>query len=206
MSLFIIQLLIISVVGLMVQSAPVSVTDDHLQKRQAEKTTKKSTQQKLEKRLFNAAGGVFNGAGGLIKDKVTLNVPEGYEEASGIDTDLQYDNLARYCMHFIMAMSLKHHLQDLLLDTTITSGLSNDIIEKLSVMLTKLQTVANTFDDLQVNEHNSSCTRFTPKDYKTIYQYIPHTDASLLQTIHQIAQFWNQDKSLYDYPGERHFN
>ena len=33
MSSFIIQLLIISVVGLMVQSAPVNVTDDHLQKR-----------------------------------------------------------------------------------------------------------------------------------------------------------------------------
>ena len=32
MSSFIIQQLIISVVGLMVQSAPVSVTDDHLQK------------------------------------------------------------------------------------------------------------------------------------------------------------------------------
>ena len=32
-SFIIIQLLIISVVGLMVQSTPVSVTDDHLQKR-----------------------------------------------------------------------------------------------------------------------------------------------------------------------------
>ena len=53
MSSFIVQLLIISVVGLMVQSAPVSVTDDHLQKR----STKLNDyyQQVPENRLFCAA-------------------------------------------------------------------------------------------------------------------------------------------------------
>ena len=48
MSSFIIQLLIISVVGLMVQSAPVSVTDDHLHKRHTA-ANERHNQAKLEK-------------------------------------------------------------------------------------------------------------------------------------------------------------
>ena len=92
-----------------------------------------------------------------------------------------------------------------LLDTTITSNLSNDNIEKLSLILTKLQTVANTFDDLQVNEHNSSCTRLTPEDSKTIYRYIPQTNASLLRAVYDMAKYWfDSDKEKYDFPGVLH--
>ena len=83
-------------------------------------------------------------------------------------------------MNFIVAMSLKYHLQDLLLDTNTSSQLNSDSIGKLSVILTKLQTMANIFDDIQVGKHSSSCVRFTPDEFKTIYKYIEYTNTSLL--------------------------
>ena len=66
MSSFIIQLLIISVVGLMVQSAPVSVTDNHIHKRHATES-----QKALEKKLYCAATNVYKTG----EPTVTLNIP-----------------------------------------------------------------------------------------------------------------------------------
>ena len=200
MSSFIIQLLIISVVGLMVQSAPVSVTDDHLQKRQAQCN---NHQKALEVKLFCAVTKVRNTANDLNKT-VTLNVSVKYVGATRENnTD---DNLTKYCMHFIMAMSMKHHLQDLLLDTNVISKRTNASIEDLSVLLTNLQTMANTLDDLQVNKHDSSCARFEPSNFKTIYKYIPYTHASLLQAIYDIADFWVNDEDSYECKEDRHYD
>ena len=201
MSSFIIQLLIVSVVGLMVQSAPVSVTDDHLQKRQAQCNNQKA----IEEKLFSAVTKVRNTANDLNKT-VSLNVSAHYVGPTGVDIDLNYKKLTKYCMHFIMAMSMKHHLQDLLLDTDVTSQLTTASIENLSVLLTNLQTMANTLDDLQVNKHDSSCARFEPSDFKTIYKYIPYTNASLLQAIHDIATFWVRDEDSYECKDARQLN
>ena len=183
----------------MVQSAPVRVTDDHLQKRQAHGNNQKA----LEQKLYCAVTKVRNTANDLNK-KVTLNVSAKYVGATReSNTD---DNLTKYCMHFIMAMSMKHHLQDHLLDTDVTSQCTTASIENLSVLLTNLQTMANTLDDLQVNKHDSSCARFEPSDFKTIYKYIPYTHASLLQAIHDIADFWYRDEDSYEYNEARHCN
>ena len=197
MSSFIIPLLIVSVVGLMVQSAPVSVTDDHLQKRQAT-TIKKEIQKTLERRLFQTAGEVYNTAGMLLNEAVSLNVSADYTGATGVNKDLEYHKL--YCIHFIMAMSLKHHLQDHLLDTNVISQRTNASIENLSVSLTNLQTMANTLDNLQVNKQGSSCPRFTPENFKTIYKYIPYTNTSLLQAVHDMARYWyDSNPKKYDH-------
>ena len=67
MSLFIIQLLFISAVVLMVRSAPVSVTNDHLQKRDANDDIDK----KLEIRLFCAAKSLHDTAAHIPK----LSIP-----------------------------------------------------------------------------------------------------------------------------------
>ena len=113
-------------------------------------------------------------------------------------------NLTKYCMNFIMTMSLKYHLQDLLLDTNTSSQLNSDNIGKLSVILTKLQTMANVFDDLQVGKHSSSCVRFTPDEFKTIYKYIEYTNTSLLQAIFDMAHFWVNDEDNYEHQEARH--
>ena len=126
MSSFIIQLFIISVVGLMVQSAPVTVTDDHLHKRHTA-ANEQQNQVKLEKTLFCTAKEVRNKA----KCTVTLNIPTQYAGANEVDRNQTYDQLTKYCMNFIMAMSLKHHLQDLLLDTNPSSQLNSDNIGEM---------------------------------------------------------------------------
>ena len=202
MSSFIIQLLIISVVGLMVQSAPVSVTDDHLHKRHAI-AKERHNQMTLEEKLYCAATKVRNTAKHL-NSTVTLNIPTMYAGVNEVDRNLTYDQLTKYCMNFIMTMSLKHHLQDLLLDTNTSSHLSSDNIGKLSVILIKLQTMANIFDDLQVVKHSSSCVRFTPDEYKTIYKYIKYTNTLLLQAIFDMAHFWVNDEDSYEHQEARH--
>ena len=198
MSSFIIQLLIISIVGLMVQSAPVSVTDNHLHKRQA------NERYRLENILFRAAAKVRNTAKHL-NSTVTLNIPTQYAGVNKVDRHPIYDQLTKYCMNFIMTMSLKHHLQDLLLDTNTSSHLSSDNIGKLSVILIKLQTMANIFDDIQVVKHSSSCVTFTPDEFKTIYKYIKYTNISLLQAIFDMADFWTNDKDSYEHQKARQF-
>ena len=197
MSSFIIQLLIISVVGLMVQSAPVSITDDHLHKRQAKQRQDQTT---LEKKLLCAAKIVHNTG----VPTVTLNVPTKYAGVNEVNGNQKYDQLTKYCMNFIMAMSLKHHLQDFLLDTDTSSQLNSDNIGKLPTILTKLQTIANTFDDLQVVKHSSSCVTFTPDEFKTIYKYIKYTNTSLLQAISDSALFWVNDEDIYEYLTDKH--
>ena len=198
MSSFIIQLLIISIVCLIVQSAPVSVTDNHLHKRQA------NEQYRLENILFLAATKVRNTANSL-KSTVILNVPTQYAGVNKVDRHPIYDQLTKYCMNFIMTMSLKHHLQDLLLDTNTSSQLNSDNIGNLSVILTKLQTMANIFDDIQVGKHSSSCVTFTPDEFKTIYKYIEYTNTSLLQAILDMATPWASDPNYYKHPEARHF-
>ena len=204
MSSFIIQLLIISVVGLMVQSAPVTVTDDHLHKRQAAPLANERHNQKaLEEKLYCAATKVRNTAKRL-NSTVTLNIPTQYAGVNEVDRNPTYDQLTKYCMNFIMTMSLKHHLQDLLLDTNTSSHLSSDNIGKLSVILIKLQTMANIFDDIQVVKHSSSCVTFTPDGFKTIYKYTEYTNTSLLQAIFDMANFWVNDEDSYEHQEARH--
>ena len=202
MSSFIIQLLIISVVGLMVQSAPVSVTDNHIHKRHAA-ANERHNQTKLEKKLLCTAKEVRNTAKRL-NSTVTLNIPTEYAGVREVDRNLTYDQLTKYCMNFIMTMSLKHHLQDLLLDTNPSSQLNSDNIGKLPIILTKLQTIANIFDDIQVVKHSSSCVTFTPDEFKTIYKYIKYTNTSLLQAIIDMANFWVNDEDIYEYLTDKH--
>ena len=181
----------------MVQSAPVTVTDDHLHKRQANQGHKQAT---LEKKLLCTAKEVYNTG----QPTVTLNVPTKYAGANEVNGIQTYDQLTKYCMNFIMAMSLKHHLQDLLLGTNPSSQLNSDNIGKLPIILIKLQTIANTFDDLQVVKHSSSCVRFTPDEFKTIYKYIKYTNTSLLQAISDSAHFWVNDEDIYEYLTDKH--
>ena len=71
-------------------------------------------------------------------------------------------------------MTLKHQLQYLFFDTDSTPELSSKNTEWLSTILTNLQTMANTFDDMQLNKHRSSCIKFTPAQYRIMYN-VPDT-------------------------------
>ena len=134
----------------MVQSAPVSVTDDHLHKRQEPATANEGhNQMTLEENLYCAATKVRNTANSLRKVTKYAGIIEVDRNTTSMTPSwIVMQNLTNYCKNFIMKMSLKHHLQDLLLDTNTSSQLNSDNIGKLSIILTKLQTMANIFDDI----------------------------------------------------------
>ena len=158
----------------------------------------------MKKKLYCAATEVLYGANSLNTSNVTLDIEVDRNNASMTPAEIVMQKLTKYCSNFTMAMTLKHHLQDLLLDTNTSSRLNSDSIGKLSVILTKLQTIANIFDDIQVGVHSSRCVRFTPDQFKTIYKYITYINTSLLQAIIKSAFFWVNDDDFYEYLTGKH--
>ena len=193
MSSFIIQLLIISVVGLMVQSAPVSVTDDHLQKR----STNENNQQVPENSLFCAALSLHIKMRDFSSD---LTVPAAPQINVNIKSVMSttFDHFSSLCKNYTIAMSLIYQVQDLLFYTDATPELSSDDIQKLSELLAHLQTMATAFDDIQYNRDHSRCVRLTAAQYRIMY-YIQHPNISLKQALKDIKEFWNSTDGDYNH-------
>ena len=99
-------------------------------------------------------------------------------------------------------MTLKHQLQDHLFNTDNAPELNSDNANKLTTILTSLQTMANIFDDMKISEDNSRCVKLTPAQYKIMY-YVRYT-APLLESLKHHLEGWYTDPSLYDYPEVRH--
>ena len=185
MSSFIIQLLIISVVGLMVQSAPVTATDDHLHKR----STSKSKQQSKtpERNLLCAAFSMK-----FKNFPNNLTVPAAPETHINIETVMNatFDHFSTLCKNYTIAMSLIYQVQDLLLNTnTTTPELSSDNIQNLSEIITYLQTMATALDDMQFYRNHCRCVRLTAAQYRIMY-YVQHPNTTLIQALKGIKEFW----------------
>ena len=198
MSSFIIQLLIISVVSLMIQSAPVS---RNLQKR--EPTAENSIEFKLENHIFCASSAIHNLRWELPVANYT--VPESQNANIDVETlvDTVFDQLSLYCRNFTIAMSLKHQLQDLLFNTDTTPDLSSDNIQKLFEILTNLQTMATAFDDIQYNSDYSRCVRLTAAQYRIICSVRhPNTTTSLKEFVND----WYSNHKLYNHQNARHYD
>ena len=191
MSSFIIQLLIISVVGLMVQSAPVSVTDDHLQKR----STNENNQQVPENSLFCAALSLHIKMKDFSTDSTVPAAPQINDNIESVMNET-FDHFSSLCKNFTIAMSLTYQVQDLLFNADTTPELSSDDIQKLSEILALLQTMAISFDDIQYNRDHSRCVRLTEAQYRIMY-YIQHPNTSLKQALEDIKEFWNSTDGDY---------
>ena len=190
-SFIIIQLLIISVVGLMVQSAPVSVTDDHLQKR----STNENNQQVPENRLFCAALSLHIKMRDFSSDLTVPAAPQINDNIKSV-MSTTFDHISSLCKNFTIAMSLTYQVQDLLFNTDTTPELSSDDIHKLSEILFLLQTMATAFDDIQYNRDHSRCVRLTAAQYRIMY-YIQHPNTSLKQALKDIKEVWNSTDGDY---------
>ena len=195
MSSFIIQLLIISVVGLMVQSAPVSVTDDHLQKR----STSENNQQVPENSLFCASLSLHIKMRDFSNDLTVPAAPQINDNIKSV-MSITFDHFSSLCKNFTIAMSLTYQVQDLLFNTDTTPELSSDNIQKLSEILAHLQTMATAFDDIQYNRNHSRCIRLTAAQYRIMY-YIQHPNTSLKQALKDIKEFWNSTDGDYKHEG-----
>ena len=151
MSSFISQLLIISALGLMVQTAPIS-------------PTKRSTKADLQERVKSAAKVIHNERGESIKKEFTNDNSTAAEV---------FNLFSAECQNFTIAMTLKHQLLDCIFNTTaqdLCESLSNIVSESLSKILTSLQTMASSFNKMKLNKSNSSCVELTPAQYKMMYK------------------------------------
>ena len=199
--------LLISVICLMVQSAPVNVNNDHLQKRSSDLS---ENQRVYEKDLFCTASSLRNTARRL---RLNLTLPPYPQVDINVKTETimntTFDLFSKECKNFTIAMMLKHQLQDFLFNTDVitpelsaSTELNSDNIKRMTTILTNLQTMANTFDNMQFSKHRSSCVRLTPLQY-TIMYHVRYSNISLLQSLKDMES-WVLDESYYEYPDARH--
>ena len=153
MSSFISQLLIISALGLMVQTAPIS-------------PTKRSTKADLQERLKSAAKALYN-----ARNK-TITIQEFTKDDS--TAAKVFDLLSTECQNFTIAMTLKHRLLDCIFNANaqdLVCKTSSKIDSKrLSTILTSLQTMASIFNEMELNNNKSRCVELTPAQYKIMYK------------------------------------
>ena len=200
MSSFVLQLLIISAFGLMVQAAHVN----NVSKKSTD-TTMSNTEKnnkKLENNLYCASQSLYNARGQLQNAGFTLpSIPQvDINNNTKIIVNRMFHHFSDLCKYFTIAMTLKHQLQDHLFNTA--PELNYDNANKLTTILTSLQTMANIFDDMKISEDNSRCVKLTPAQYKIMY-YVRYT-APLLESLKRHLEGWYTDPSLYDYPEVQH--
>ena len=194
-SFIILQLLIISAFGLMVQSADVT-------KRSA--VSKKEMNQKLENTLYCAAQSLYHAREDLEKAKFILPSLPQADINNNIKTIMNkmFHHFPKLCKNFTKVMILKHQLQDHLFNNDTAPELNSDNAKKLSTILTGLQTMANTFDDMQFNKYNSRCVKLTPAQYRIMYY--ARKASPLLKSLKHDLEGWYRDDSSYEYPEVRH--
>ena len=172
MSSFILRLSIISVLGLMVQSAPINLTE-----RSASKTM-------IERKLFDLSKALYNAVGKLLS--ANYNLPD----LPKVDIDNKtrdiawslYNIFSDQCKNYTIAITLKHQLQDHLFNTETNLDLSSENATYLSIILTSLQTMANTFKN---KEDNRTCIQLAPAQYKIMYHVQYSSGTPLLQLLYR---------------------
>ena len=189
MSSFILQLLVISTFGLMVQSAPIH------------DVTKRSTdmnQEYLEMRLFCKAQFLHH-------ELKNINFTEDDYDIDTITKTIAnetYDHFSDRCKYFTKAMTLKHRLQEHLFSNDSSVVPDSDNVKTLLKILTYLQSVAKILNDLELIENNSRCVKLTPAQYKIMY-YALQT-APLLESWKDDIREWFLNKNIYKVYGSRH--
>ena len=184
---FILQLLIISAFGLMVQSAPVT-----------KRSTDKEIKIKLEKSLCYAAKSLYEE--NRKENYDLLQLDECNCSITTTIADNTFNHFSDRCKNFTKVMIFKHQLQEHLFnDSTSCLVPKSDNPKTLSTILTSLQSLANTFNDIEFNENNSRCVELTPAQYRITYcaQY------TLLESWKKdIFGHWYVGDDLYPHSGK----
>ena len=187
MSSFILQLLIISAFGLMVQSAPVN----DVTKRS---TDKKETAVKLENSLYCAAECLYQRGNFILPQPNIDNCNNTTIIANKI-----FNHFSDRCKNFTKVMTFKHQLQEHIFnDSTSSQVLNSDNAKHLSIILTSLQLLVNTFNEIELNENNSMCVELTPAQYRIMYC----KQNTLLKSWNDIFVNWYLGDDLYPHGGK----
>ena len=131
MSLFIIQMFIISALTLMIQSAPIERSAENVM------TKEEKNQRELEKSLCCAAQSLHNAVGQLRTASYTLPPPPKVNISSNTEAIMNrmLNHFSYRCKNFNEAMTLKHQLQDHLFNTDTAPDLSSGNAKILSTIL-----------------------------------------------------------------------
>ena len=195
MSSLIFQLIITFAFYLMTQSSPIYI-DPTVE-----------NQKVHERSLFCAARSLYNAVGQLRKASYTLphlptiDINNNTEEF----INSMYHDFSERCQYFTTTMTLKHQLQDHLFinaDTALDFNAEN--IEKFSTILTSLQTMADTFNNMEFNKENRRCEQFTPVQYQIMYYVLYTSTTPLLKSLKDDLEGWYRDSGLYEYPDVLH--
>ena len=191
MSLFniILQLSIISALGLMVRSAPINTM-----------ITKRSTGTKnpltiSEKRLYCAAKDLYDATGNLRKAQYSLtrsHFPEIDIDVKTKIVDKLYNLSSNRCKNYTIVMILKHQLQDHIFNPNMTDlDLSAEhVTGNISIILTSLQTMADSFNDFELRIVNKRCVKLTPAQYQIMYYVKYNRKDSLLKLLKDNFEGW----------------
>ena len=177
MSLFI-QLVIVSVVALMVQAVPVT--------RNANCGTSKDQSKTADVRKLEHLYCVTRSLNEIVRPLApnkAVNVPE-----INMSTETMtkvFEEFSDRCRNYTQAMSLKHWLQDYLLNDNVKS----DQIESYSSMLVSLQTVTNILDDVEFIQHKKHCVTLTAVHYKKIH-HVQYDNTSVLDVLLAETKNW----------------
>ena len=178
----IVFMLIISPFELMAQAAPITLT-----KRAPLIMTNQTV---LESRLYCVAKDLYNARGQLSRGNLQDAEYKTDDSNAKKLSNLFYDR----CKEFTIAMTLKHQLLDdfFKADTAPNLGIKNP--EKLSMILTSLQTMSDIFYDMELNENDRRCLELTPTQYKIMYK--ARYTTSVLQSLGDLDK-WYRDPDLH---------
>ena len=188
----IVQLLIISAVAFMAQSAPLSENDDCESSRAKilESADSRTELQKHTVHLYCVANSLRNTVGNNRTAVQGVQLPN--ISIYNATWNKIFHHFSNECKNFITTLSLKHWLQEYLFNQTNATVLSQHI-GPLHSMLVYLQTMAKIWDDIEFNVRSNSCVRLTATQYKMMY-YVQYDDPSLQQSLTNEADKWTEEE------------
>ena len=91
-------------------------------------------------------------------------------------------------------MTFKHQLLDDIFKADTAPDLNIKDPEKLSTILTSLQAISYSFNDMELNENNRRCVELIPTQYKIMYK--AQYTTSVLQSLGDLDK-WYRDPDLH---------
>jgi len=182
-------LIIILVVGILVQVVPVT------RGLNCSKNSKPVNPGKLEH--YHCALRTLYYTAKELNSTLTIQLP-GSDIITNTNLAKVFEKFSEICKKFTKAMSLKHYVQEYMLNET-GPVLNSSQIESFSSTLVSLQTIANILDDIEFIEHKRRCVTLTETHYEKIY-HVQYNGALLDQMIKQLGDWMLQNK--YCVPGQ----
>jgi len=183
-----IQLLIISVIGVTIQGAPVKRNESECDPKIISDEAMNKTEK--QRAYLYCIANTLQHIDGNISDaaKRIVNVPPpSTDDDTKMMLNITFNHHSYQCKNFTIALSLKHRLQDYLFHQTKTTAISQ-YYKPLCSILVYLQTMANLLDDIEFDKHNRRCIRLTPTEYKMMYHVI-YGDILLLKSLQDMKDW-----------------